>query len=102
MLNEDPLGILSPLTHSVKPEELDLTNPIGNIQCNWQDEYVRLYDPEKDLAFKVKYKNRTEGEVAAEITKIMDYLHEKPNQEDEATRAYQEMMEDYRQMEEEQ
>jgi len=78
MLSEDPLGIKNPLTYEgVNEEELDITNPVSDIKCNWHKDYVRIRDKKKDLTFSVPYEGRTEGEVVSEIVSMISHLKNK-------------------------
>jgi hypothetical protein len=75
MMAEDPLGINDPLTHEgVDHESLDMVNPVDNFRCNWMDNYVEIYDSDNDLKFKIKYEDRTEGEIASEVVAIINHL----------------------------
>ena len=81
MLHEDPLGIENPPINDpnegekiVNHSALDMTNPVGNIECEWFDDHVSIYDPDKDTQFSIAYENRTEGEISSEVVKIFDYL----------------------------
>lgn len=81
MLHQDPNGITKPPIDDpdenkeiVNHQSLDLTNPVGSIECDWWGDHVRIFDPEREISFSISYENRTEGEIAAEVTKILDYL----------------------------
>lgn len=100
MLHQDPMGIKNPPINdpdenknNVNPSSLNMTN-INGIQMKWEDEKV-LINPQNDPSFSIKYEDRTEGEIAAEVVRILQYLEDKPYEKDEATKAYNEMMDDF-------
>ena len=82
MLEHDPLSIENPPMEkenkggvsTINHSALDMTNPVGNIECEWFDDHVSIYDPDKDTQFSIAYENRTEGEISSEVVKIFDYL----------------------------
>ncbi len=75
MLARDPNGIKNPLTHTdPKPEKIDLQNPTSGVYCDWRDNKVTMLHKPKGVRFTVNYEGRTAGEVAAEITKIINHL----------------------------
>jgi hypothetical protein len=51
-----------------------MVNPVDNFRCNWMDNYVEIYDSDNDLKFKIKYEERTEGEIASEVVAIINHL----------------------------
>jgi len=82
MMHPDPNGLLDEdyslndstkvRTDFVNPSSFDMTEVRG-IEMKWMDDKV-LINPDNDPSFSIKYEDRTEGEIAAEVTKIIDYL----------------------------
>lgn len=86
MLHEDPLQIQNPpFEHEgeefeegdkekgYNPSSLSMTN-INGIELKWLDEKV-LINPENDPSFSITYDDRTEGEISAEVVKIIEHLN---------------------------
>jgi len=103
MIHHDPNGIDSPPINDPDEENnivnhasLDMTNPLGNIQTEWFDDFVRIYDPDRDISFNISYEGRTEGQISAEVTKILEYLTDEVQKEKEnISEAYREMRKDF-------
>jgi hypothetical protein len=79
MLHQDPNGISNPPINDpdedenlVNPNSINMTN-INGIELKWLDNKV-LINPNEKPSFSITYDDRTEGEIAAEVTKIIQYL----------------------------
>lgn len=73
MLNSDPMGIKSPMSHNHN-QEVSVMYPVEGIRLDWHDDSVTVTTNE--VTFDLLYNNRTEAELASELTDIIDYLNQ--------------------------